>query len=48
MIPNITGGNETVNYCDYFAYGEGYLFSQANLGIGLVILSDRYNGTLDN
>jgi len=43
---NITDMNG-IEVCDYYTFGEGYQFSQANSGIGLVILGDRYNSTRD-
>ena len=33
--------NQTVNYCDYFEIGVGYVFTQADQDIGLVVLVDR-------
>lgn len=45
--PANSTSNSTVNYCDYYLYGEGYQFTQAEFGIGLVLLQDRYNTTND-
>jgi len=39
--------NMTVTYCDYFEVGNGYLFTQADDDIGLVVLNDRFGGVLD-
>ena len=46
-LPANTTNMTNIEVCDYFTYGEGYQFSQANSGIGLVILGDRYNSTRD-
>ena len=40
-------GAQTVTYCDYFEVGTGYQFSQADCGIGLVVLQDRVNAARD-
>lgn len=39
--------NQTINYCDYFEIGSGYEFTQAENGIGLVMLEDRIGGARD-
>jgi hypothetical protein len=39
--------NQTVDYCDYFEVGTGYQFTQADCGIGLVVLQDRVDAASD-
>lgn len=47
VVPTNIANMTDLEVCDYFSYGEGYQFSQAESGIGLVILGDRYNSTRD-
>jgi len=37
-IVAVVAPNATVAYCDYFLVGNGYLFTVADEGIGLVVL----------
>ena len=37
--------NANLTVCDYYAYGRGYQFSQADSGIGLLIWEEKYNST---
>lgn len=47
MMPALNSTNGTVDYCDYYLWGEGYQFTQADSGIGLVLFQDRYNSSSD-
>jgi hypothetical protein len=46
---NITdiADNATIDYCDYFEVGTGYQFTEADNGLGLVVLQDRVDAARD-
>lgn len=44
---NSTTSDNVLDYCDYYLMGEGYQFTQASMSIGLVVIENRFNQTLD-
>ena len=43
-VPANFSGDANLTSCDYFEWGNGYLFSEFDGAIGTVILSERRNG----
>ena len=50
LDPSIMGSispDAQINYCDYYEVDVGYKFTQADSGIGLVVLDNRFGGPRD-